>query len=133
MPHERDIAAMRDMLRCIEIMLDHVGTHRQETVEHEQELHDAVLFRFIVLGEAANRVSDEGREEHPEIPWVLAIKMRNFLIHVYDQVKWEIVWDTLKRDIPQLEAALRTALELPPAPGRSRSGDTPPPGPTGGT
>lgn len=128
MPLESDIAAMRDMLRCIDIMLDHVGTLRPETVEYVQELHDAVLFRFIVLGEAANRVSDECREEHPEIPWVLAIKMRNFLIHVYDQVKWEIVWDTLKRDIPLLEAALRTALELPPAPDRTRVWGDPEPG-----
>ncbi len=121
MPHERDLAAMRDMLNCIEIIRSHVGLLRKETVQRSPELHDAVLFRLIVLGEAASRVSDEGREKHPEIPWILAVKTRNFLIHVYDQIKWDIVWDTVQRDMPLLEARLRTALELPPPPDRSKS------------
>ena len=112
---------MRDMLESIDIIAQHVAGLRKETVERVQELHDAVLFRLIVLGEAASRVSQEGRELHPEIPWILAIKTRNFLIHVYDQIKWDIVWDTVQKDLPPLEAALRSTLGLPPPPDRSKS------------
>jgi uncharacterized protein with HEPN domain len=118
---ERDLASMRDMLRSIEIVLDLVSPLQKKSVERTQELHDAVLYRLIVIGEAASRVSKEGREEFREVPWILAIKTRNFLIHVYDQIKWDIVWDTVQNDLPPLEETLRKALDLPPSPGRSKS------------
>jgi uncharacterized protein with HEPN domain len=115
-PRDRDLAAMRDMLHCIELIDRHTCGLRGETVGSVPELRDAVLYRFIVLGEAAGRVSEETRQRHPEVDWVRANKMRNFLVHVYDQIKWEIVWGTVTTDLPPMEAALRAALGLPPKP-----------------
>jgi len=120
MPHERDLASIRDMLGCIETIYEHIGGLPKETVQRVKELHDAVLFRLIVLGEAASRVSEESCARFPEIPWVSAVKTRNFLVHVYDHVKREIVWDTIQNDLPPLETALRAALGLPPTPDRTK-------------
>lgn len=46
----------------------------------------AVLYEIVVIGEAANRLSDNFRCQHPNIPWKEIIGMRNILAHQYDKV-----------------------------------------------
>ncbi len=116
---ERDIASMRDMLGSIEKILGEAPMMSKEAMAANPNLRDATLYPFIVLDEAANRVSDMTREMFPEIPWRHAWTMRNVLAHAYDAVSWDIVGDTIQRDLPTLQAAVRSALGLPPAPARN--------------
>ncbi len=60
----------------------------------------------MVLGEAANRLSEAFRGRRSQIPWRLMIGMRNRLIHGYDEVDMEEVWNTAERDVPSLLVAL---------------------------
>ena len=67
------------------------------------DLHqDAVLRALEVIGEAARRVSPEGRAAHPGIPWEMMIGMRNRLMHEYFRVNLQTVWDTVHDDLPGL-------------------------------
>ncbi|MCO5297497.1 MAG: DUF86 domain-containing protein [Fimbriimonadaceae bacterium] len=63
-----------------------------------------------VIGEAANRVSEDTRRAHPEIPWADIAGSRHRLIHGYDSVDFDILWhivsDDLRTLIPQLEGVL---------------------------
>lgn len=68
----------------------------------------AVLQRLTVLGEAAGQVSVELRTAHPEIEWSVARAMRNFIVHGYYDLEWEIIWETSMRNVP----GLRQRLEL---------------------
>lgn len=52
--------------------------------------------------EAAKRISPEGRSFSPALPWEQMIGIRNVLIHNYDNVDLEIVWDTVSKDLPDL-------------------------------
>ena len=55
--------------------------------------------------EAARRVSEEMKEAHPEIPWLMMIGMRNRVIHMYAGVDMDLVWVTVRDDLPaQVEA-----------------------------
>jgi uncharacterized protein with HEPN domain len=61
------------------------------------------LVRLIeIIGEAATRVSKETRAACPIIPWDDVIGMRNKLIHGYDSVDLDILWDTVTDDLPPL-------------------------------
>lgn len=61
------------------------------------------LVRLVeIIGEAATRVSKEGRAKYLGIPWEDVIGMRNKLIHGYDTVDLDILWDTVTDDLPQL-------------------------------
>jgi uncharacterized protein with HEPN domain len=51
----------------------------------------AILQKLILIGEAAARLSDEFHQKYHHIPWQDIIGFRNFAIHAYFSVNWEIV------------------------------------------
>ena len=58
---------------------------------------------IIQIGELAGQLSDDFKSERREVPWRLIKDMRNIFAHDYSRVDNEIVWDTLKRSIPDLQ------------------------------
>ena len=62
---------------------------------------DAVIRNFGVIGEASNKLSTEFIEQN-NFPVKKAVSMRNKLIHDYGEINLEIVWKTIKRDLPKL-------------------------------
>jgi uncharacterized protein with HEPN domain len=70
----------------------------------------AVYAQLIIIGEAASRFTTEYREAHPTIPWHNMIGMRNRIVHGYDSIDWNIVWETATLHIPPLLAALQPSL-----------------------
>lgn len=55
-----------------------------------------------VIGEAAAKVTEDGRKTHPGIPWRDMVGMRNRLIHGYDEVDLKVLYDTIRYDLPDL-------------------------------
>ncbi len=62
------------------------------------------------MGEAVKRLSQDLRAQHPEMSWALIAGMRDHLIHGYDVVDWDQVWNTVTRDVPDLITKLETFL-----------------------
>jgi uncharacterized protein with HEPN domain len=70
------------------------------------------LIRLLeIIGEAGSAVSQAFRERHPQIQWKKMTDMRNRLIHGYFDVDYDIVWDTITHDLPDLIAALEKNLK----------------------
>ena len=65
---------------------------------------------IIQIGELANRLSEETKENTKNIPWRAIRGMRNFQAHDYENVDLEIVWNTLLEDIPVLKQNLKKIL-----------------------
>ncbi len=73
---------------------------------------ELALTRLVeIIGEAAARVSPSTREKCSEIPWLAIVGMRNRLIHGYDAIDLNMLWDTVEVDLPPLVAALEKILE----------------------
>lgn len=64
-----------------------------------------------IVGEAAAKISPENQAKYPSIPWSQIIGMRKRLIHGYDSVDLDVLWDTIEVDLPPLIAALKKILE----------------------
>ena len=64
----------------------------------------------MVIGETVKRLSDSFRTEHPEIPWSEIAGMRDKLIHEYDNVDTNMVWEALEQDVPILLEFARSIL-----------------------
>ncbi len=58
------------------------------------------------IGEHMNKLHDLIGEQYPDLPWKKAIAMRNLIVHVYDQVKAEVVYDTATKDLDPLYSSL---------------------------
>ncbi len=63
-----------------------------------------------ILGEAASKVSPETRLRFSSIPFAKIVSMRNRLIHAYFEVDLDVVWATVRGDLPALLPALDAAL-----------------------
>ena len=107
----------RDPRIALEQMLAHArearaliqGKTRQD-VEGDRVLSLALVRLLEVTGEAATRVSPEVRVMHPAVPWSGIIRLRNRLIHGYDTLNFDILWNILTGDVPALIAALERIL-----------------------
>lgn len=78
----------------------------RELLESDWKYHLAAERAVELVGESATRLPDELRARHPQIPWREIIGMRNRLIHGYDGVDNDIVWDVLAIQAPALAEKL---------------------------
>lgn len=73
------------------------------TFTEDRAYFNAVAMSIMQIGELANGLSDEFRDETRErIPWGLVRGMRNWIAHSYNKVEDEVIWDTILKDIPLL-------------------------------
>ena len=82
-------------------------------LDTERLLQLAPTHLLEVIGEAASQIPSGARQRFPGIPWPLVIGIRNRLIHGYDTVDLDVVWKTVKDDLPPFLLALEKALEQP--------------------
>lgn len=90
-------------------MLDHAreatamaaGKTRQD-LDSDRKLNLALVRLLEVIGEAAGRMPVEDRAQFPRIPWARIIALRNRLIHGYDSVDFDILWQIINHDLPPL-------------------------------
>jgi uncharacterized protein with HEPN domain len=69
------------------------------------------LIRLVeIVGEAAASIPRDERTKYPVIPWQDVVAMRNKLIHEYDRVDLDILWDTVTAELPELIEKLQTIL-----------------------
>ena len=73
-------------------------------------MQDAVLRNFEVIGEAAKRLSEEFKNQHPAIPWRKITGLRDVLIHRYMEADTSEVWQAATHDIKELKAALESSV-----------------------
>ena len=99
-----------DMLTYARRVRERVGQRTREQLEADDQAREAVAFNLTVIGEAAAQVSKTTQETHPEIPWPRIISMRNRLIHGYDRIDFDKVWDAVRNGIPELINALEKIL-----------------------
>ncbi len=75
------------------------------------KLHRSAVERCMgIIGKAASQVSGEFQERHPEIPWRKIIGMRHRLIHAYNEVRLDVVWDVVQSDLAALIETLKPLI-----------------------
>ncbi len=113
-PDERDAAHLWNMLKHGRYLARKADAITLEQLANEEDHQYAVAKALELIGEAARRVSDVFRAEHPAIPWNEIKGMRNILVHEYDHVDWPRIWATLTVSIPALLAEIEPLVSDPP-------------------
>ena len=82
-----------------------------EKFEKDTMCVEATVFNLMQIGELSRySLSDELKDKIKTIPWHQLYGMRNRIVHGYEGVNMQIVWDTVKEDIPKLCMEIKTAL-----------------------
>jgi uncharacterized protein with HEPN domain len=83
----------------------------QADLESDQMLLRAILYSFMIIGEAASNVPESLQDIYTEIPWRLMKDMRNVMAHEYFQIDTQILWNTITKSLPRVVSQLEDLLE----------------------
>jgi uncharacterized protein with HEPN domain len=111
MSRRDDQASLKDMLRHAREAVELLGSASREALAGNRVVQLALTRLVEIVGEAANRVSAAAQQRLVEVPWTQVVSMRNRLIHGYDVVDYDLLWDTVTADLPPLIAALERATQ----------------------
>lgn len=86
----------------LEFIVVHMQDVDIEELNKNEVLLDSMLFRMIQVSENAKKLSDEIKETNRDVPWRALAGFRNRIVHDYGNVDLNIVYETLKNDIPSI-------------------------------
>ena len=97
--------------------LEMAQAHSRVELETNRMFNLALIRLMEVLGEAANRVPDDFRRQYPQVPWRETSDLRNRLIHGYNRIDFDRLWQIVNQNLPplieQLEAILNRETGAP--------------------
>lgn len=107
----------RDYLDYLQDILDATQKARQflagqslQDFKSDDKTAFAVIRALEIIGEAAKKVPLEIRNLRPALPWREMASMRDKLIHDYSGIVLEVVWKTVREDLPAIEEELQAWL-----------------------
>jgi uncharacterized protein with HEPN domain len=106
-----DLIRLRHMLDAARDARRYVEGRSREDLDTDSMLLRAVVHALQVIGEAAARTTDPGRNLAPELPWPKMVGMRHILVHVYFDIDADAVWKVVTAELPLLITALERVID----------------------
>jgi uncharacterized protein with HEPN domain len=105
-----DSVYLRHILECIRrVEEDSAGGRERFLTSHT--LQDAVVRNLQTMAESTQRLSDDAKEQYPEIDWYRIAAFRNVLVHDYLGVDLENIWKITQQDVPELKNVVLEMLK----------------------
>ena len=98
---------VRDMIGFCEEVLELSSGMERADFFADMRTHRSTLFDIALIGESATRVPPEIRDANPHIPWGDIIGARNRIIHGYDRLENDRIWEIIQIGVPDLLTKLR--------------------------
>ena len=111
MPRRDKETRFRHMLDHAQESVDLMQNKSRADLDNDRVLHLALVRLLEIIGEAAARIPKTECAQYPDIPWPQIISLRNRLIHGYDAVDNDILWQIVTHDLPPLITTLEAILE----------------------
>jgi len=92
-------------------VMEHTKNVSKSEFESNPLLIDSVMFRIIQIAENSEKVTNDFKEKHTNIPWRSIKGMRNIIVHDYGVVDFSIVYDTIVKSIPEYHSSLSLLVE----------------------
>jgi len=99
---------IEDMIESANKILNYTQNLTYEQFVKDSRTVDAVIRNFEIIGEAANRLPDEFKEQHDTIDWHRIRGFRNRIVHHYFGIDYKIVWTIREAYLPELIISLES-------------------------
>lgn len=107
---QRDRDRVEHILKATDEILEMNANREKMELEKDIIIRRAVERNIVIIGEAANSLSDTFKQNHSDIPWSDIVNMRNIIVHDYDDIALDVLKDTMENDIPDLKEVLEKVL-----------------------
>ena len=101
-----------DIAKLCQTILRLTSNMTEAEFQRDERTQLAILYEITILGEVVKRLSAEFRNQHSNIEWRKIAGMRDRLIHDYDEVKLDLVWQVIKTSIPELLTYITQLLPI---------------------
>ena len=105
-----DKARLNHILDAINAIEEYTTGVSFEDFTQSSEKTFATVKQFEIIGEAANRISDETRNLDKEIEWSKIIGLRNILIHDYYIIDHSIIWEIIEDELIKLKTQIKKLI-----------------------
>ena len=102
---------IKDMIEFGNKILDFTAGLPRDIFFNAAVVHDATIHNIQLIGEAARHIPEDVRNANPDIPWHDIIGTRNRIVHGYDVVNQDVIWNIVQTDIPTLIPQLERLLQ----------------------
>jgi uncharacterized protein with HEPN domain len=102
---------LKDILAAMDAIEQFVERVEFENFKNDDMKSSAVIRKFEIIGEATKNIPEEIKQKYPAIPWKDMSGMRDRLIHFYFGIKHELVWETIKKEIPKVKPSIKKILD----------------------
>jgi len=93
---------LNDIRQAIDRIEQYIKNLSFDAFSKDQKSVDAVVRNLEIIGEVANRLPDEFKEKYSEMQWHKVVGLRHRIVHEYFGIDLEIVWQILRKDLPEL-------------------------------
>lgn len=101
---------LQDIISAINSAEDFIRNMNFADFENDQKTLFAVTRAVEIIGEATKQIPSEIREKYNNIPWKAIAGMRDKMIHHYFGIDLQVLWDTVKQDLPLLKPIIQEIL-----------------------
>ncbi|MCD7764730.1 MAG: DUF86 domain-containing protein [Lachnospiraceae bacterium] len=100
-------AVVTKMLKYIDKIQNYSAGMTYDTFVKNEVVLEACVFNLSQLGELANKTDSVFRNRYPEIAWNQVYGLRNRIVHDYEGVNLQLVWEIIQDDLPELKRNLQ--------------------------
>lgn len=106
----RNLLLLEDILDANEKIASYTDEMSFGDFMSDDRTMDAVIRNFTIIGQAARIIPKEFQSKHLEIEWGKIIGFRNFIVHDYFQINYEIVWKIKQNNLPELVSGIEALV-----------------------
>ncbi|MCR4898920.1 MAG: DUF86 domain-containing protein [Acholeplasmatales bacterium] len=99
------------IVKDIEFCINYLKDETIETFNDDEVLSSAISFKFVQISENVKKINNEILLLYPNIPWNKIIGLRNRIVHDYGSIQLDMIYNTIKYDLPDLLNDIKTILK----------------------
>lgn len=107
----KDKSRLEHILESINYIFDFTQGISFDDFKTDMKSQFAIIKNLEITGEASYKLINEFREQHHGVPWRKVIGLRHVLVHGYYQIKSEIIWEIIQKDLLPLKGKIQQSYD----------------------